>query len=168
VITQILALNTTPGDPFNSHIRTTCGVGAAGHSAGAGTTDGLLSLHRDSRVTAAVELATFSLGTPVNPPAKVLIIHGTKDQYIPYSSAQGVYNGYGSWPKAFLTEIGGTHDDYVFLSGPCAPTCGRGYSQALATSIDWMRYALYGDMAARDRLPSDAASSITSFTSSGI
>jgi hypothetical protein len=79
-----------------------------------------------------------------------------------------VYNGYGSWPKAFLTEIGGTHDDYVFLSGPCAPTCGRGYSQALATSIDWMRYALYGDMAARDRLPSDAASSITSFTSSGI
>lgn len=168
VITQVLALNTTPGDLFNGHIRTTCGIGAEGHSAGAGTTDGLLSLHRDPRVTAAVELATFSLGTPANPPAKVLIIHGTKDQYIAYSSAQTVYNGYGSWPKAFLTEIGGTHDDYVFLSGPCAPTCGHGYTQALATSIDWMRYALYGDTAARDRLPTDATSSITSFTSSGL
>ena len=170
VITQVLALNTTPGDLFNGHIRTTCGVGAEGHSAGAATTETLLTIHRDPRVTAAVELASFSEGgSPVDPPAKVLQVHGTNDPLTSYSGAMDMYNAYpATWPKAFLTVTGGTHDDYVLLSGPCAPTCGRGYATALATDIDWMRYALYGDLAARNRLPSDAASSITSFIESGV
>jgi len=164
VITQVLALNTTAGDPFTGHIRTAC-IGADGHSAGGGTTEGLLTLHRDNRIIAAVALAAFYQGTPAGPPVKVLHIHGTNDPLCSYSGAQAMYNAYpSSWPKAFLTVTNGGHDRYVWQTTD--PTSG--YTQAITTTVDWMRYALYGDSAARNRLSSDAASSVTSFTSSGL
>lgn len=161
VITQVLALNTTAGDPFNGHIRTAC-IGADGHSAGGGTTEGLLTNHRDNRIIAAVALAAFYQGAPAGPPVH---IHGTNDPLCSYSGAQAMYNAYpSSWPKAFLTVTNGGHDRYVWQTTD--PTSG--YTQAITTTVDWMRYALYGDIAARNRLSSDAASSVTSFTSSGL
>lgn len=164
VITQVLALNTTSGDPFNGHILAAC-IGAYGHSAGGGTTEGLLTLHRDNRIIAAVLLAAFNVGgSPNGPPVKVLHIHGTNDPLCPYSGAMSLYNSYGSWPKAFLTVNNGGHDRYVWQTTD--PTSG--YTQAITTTVDWMRYALYGDLVARDRLSSDATSSVTSFISSGL
>jgi fermentation-respiration switch protein FrsA (DUF1100 family) len=163
VISQVLALNTTTGDSLNGHIRTAC-VGADGHSAGGGTTHALLTIHRDNRITAAVLLAGFNQGSPVGPPVKVLHVHGTDDNLCPYSGAQAMYNAYGSWPKAFLTVVNGGHDRYVWQN----TSTTSGYTQAITTTVDWMRYALYGDTAARNRLSSDAASSITSFTSSNL
>jgi fermentation-respiration switch protein FrsA (DUF1100 family) len=164
VLTQVIALNTTAGDPFNSHIRTAC-IGADGHSAGGGTTEGLLTNHRDNRIIAAVALAAFYQGAPAGPPVKVLHIHGTNDPLCSYSGAQAMYNAYpSSWPKAFLTVNNGGHDRYVWQTTD--PTSG--YTQAITTTVDWMRYALYGDVAARNRLSSDAASSVTSFISSGL
>lgn len=164
LLTQVIALNTTANDPFNGHIRTAC-IGADGHSAGGGTTEGLLTLHRDNRIIAAVALAAFNVGgSPNGPPIKVLHIHGTNDNLCPYSGAMSLYNSYGSWPKAFLTVNNGGHDRYVWQTTD--PTSG--YTQAITTTVDWMRYALYGDTAARSRLASDATSSVTSFISSGI
>jgi hypothetical protein len=109
-------------------------------------------------------MAGFNLGSPAGPPVKVLHVHGTDDPLCSYSGAQGMYNAYGSWPKAFLTVVNGGHDRYVWQNNSST----SGYTQAITTTVDWMRYALYGDSAARDRLPSDAASSVTSFTSSNL
>src|SRR5690606_15053454 len=59
-------------------------------------------------------------------------------------------------PKAFLTHLGADHGGYL---EPGNPT----YPQTEATFLDWFRWSLYGDTAARDRLPSDAQSSGTSW-----
>lgn len=163
VITQVLALNNTSSDMFNGHIRTAC-VGAAGHSLGGGTTEVLLTIHRDNRIIAAVEEASFYQGTPSGPPVKVLHEHGTNDPLCSYSGSISMYNAYPStWPKAFLTVNNGAHDLYVWNT-----SSQIGYHQGITTDVDWMRYALYGDTAARGRLSSDATSSVTSFMSSGL
>ena len=75
-----------------------------------------------------------------------------------------MYNAYPStWPKAFLTVNNGGHDLYVWNT-----SSEIAYPQGIATDVDWMRYALYGDMAAKARLTSDATSSASSFMSSGL
>uniref|UniRef100_UPI001FEBCA34 CBM35 domain-containing protein n=1 Tax=Allorhizocola rhizosphaerae TaxID=1872709 RepID=UPI001FEBCA34 len=52
-------------------------------------------------------------------------------------------------PKAFLTFVGGSHTS--FWSDSRFP----------ATVVDWARWTMYGDTAARDRLPADAGGSNT-------
>ena len=52
------------------------------------------------------------------------------------------------WPKAFLTLTGADHLRYL---GPG----DRAFDAALATSTDFLRWALYGDPAAKERLPAD-------------
>ncbi|WP_202970855.1 RICIN domain-containing protein [Saccharothrix sp. ALI-22-I] len=54
-----------------------------------------------------------------------------------------------TWPKAFLTFVGGSHTS--FWSDQRFPR----------TVVDWARWTMYGDTAARDRLPADAAGSNT-------
>lgn len=149
VISQILALNTQSGDRFYQHLDSSRGVGAAGHSAGGMTTHGLLGLKKDSRVTAAVIIAGTSIGTPSGSSANVLFIHGDQDPTVSYSGARSTYNAI-SWSKGFLTHVGQGHDRYVWRGG-------TGYQQTSNTLNDWMRWSLYGDTAARDRLPADAA-----------
>jgi Cellulose binding domain/Chlorophyllase enzyme len=164
VITQVLALNTTSGDGLNGHIRAAC-IGADGHSAGGGTTHAMLTIHRDNRIIAASILAGFNQGSPVGPPVKVLHVHGTNDPTCSYSGAQAMYNAYpSSWPKAFLSVTNGGHDNYVWQN----TSSTSGYTQSIATIIDWMRYSLYGDTAARNRLSADGTSSVTSFVSSNL
>lgn len=148
LITRTIALNTA-NDPLAGHINTTAGIGVSGHSMGGMTTHGLLTAWPDSRVTAAVPMSTVDMGNPSSTvKAKVLFTHGDKDTTCPISSARQAYKELPA-PKAFLTFRGGTHTSYF------------GDSRTRNTFVDWMRWSLYGDTAARDRLSADASSSTT-------
>ena len=153
VITQILLLNDQSSDRFYQHLDTTYGVGAAGHSAGGMTTQGLLSQKKDSRITAAAILSGMSIGTPTGSSANVLFIHGDADTIVRYSSGRSAYTAI-PWTKAFLTLVGQGHSGYIRRGG-------TGYTQSSNTLTDWMRWTLYGDTAAKDRLPADAAGTVT-------
>ena len=146
-LTNTLALNTS--GPFAGHVRTDIGVGACGHSMGGMTTHGLLTAWPDSRIISANPQSCLDMGTPsssVN--AKVLFVHGDQDGTTAYSSGRQAYNEI-TWPKAFLTFVGGSHnsfwDDQRFRN----------------TVRNWAQWTMYGDAAARDRLPIDAAGSNT-------
>ena len=148
VITRTLALN-TDSDPLAGHIDTTVGVGMSGHSMGGMTTHSMLTAFPDSRIKAAIPMACIDLGNPSpSIKANVLFMHGDRDPQTPYSSAR---QAYAELPptKAFLTFLGGDHGNYW------------GGTVAVRTFLDWMRWSLYGDLAARGRLPGDAMSSST-------
>jgi fermentation-respiration switch protein FrsA (DUF1100 family) len=148
VITQTLALNTA-NDPLKGHINTTAGVGVYGYSMGGMTTHSLLTIAPDPRITAAVAMSCVDMGNPAaSVKAKVLFIHGDRDQLCPYSSARQAYRELPR-PKAFLTFRGADHSSYW------------GDSRARNTFVDWMRWGLYADTVARDRLRTDASSSTT-------
>ncbi len=153
VITRVLAFGSTAGNPFYQHVDGGRGVGAAGHSLGGITTDGLISSKRDSRVTAAIILAGSAIGTPTGSPVKVLFIHGDQDPTVSYAGARAAYTAIG-WPKAFLTHLGQGHDSWVWSNGAT-------YRQTRDTMLDWMRWALYGDPAAKQRLTGDASAAGT-------
>jgi pimeloyl-ACP methyl ester carboxylesterase len=84
--------------------------------------------------------------------ARVLCTHGDRDGTCPISSARQAY-----WEltaaMAFLTFRGAGHSNYF------------GDSRTVNTFVDWMRWSLYGDTAARDRLRSDATSGTTTWES---
>ncbi|GAA2149168.1 RICIN domain-containing protein [Glycomyces algeriensis] len=148
VLTRTIALN-GGSDPLAGHINTTA-VGVSGYSMGGMTTHGLLSAWPDSRIKAAVPVACVDMGNPggtVN--ANVLFIHGDRDQVCPLSSARQAYSELPS-PKAFLTFVGADHGGTAW---------GATSAVAMRTWIDWLRWSLYGDTAARDRLPADATGS---------
>ncbi|MFB9660259.1 alpha/beta hydrolase family protein [Glycomyces mayteni] len=149
VLTQTLALGAAGScDPFEGRMDTSRGVGAAGHSLGGMTTHGLLTAWPDPRITTAIPYACVDMGNPtgaVN--AKVLFVHGDQDPICDYDLARNAYAELPT-PKAFMTHTGQGHDEFVW-NGPT-------YPQTVATSLDWMRWGLYGDTAARDRLASDA------------
>ncbi|MCC3765971.1 RICIN domain-containing protein [Glycomyces sp. TRM65418] len=147
IITNTLALNTS--GPLAGRIRTDIGVGVSGHSLGGMTTHGLLTSWPDSRIVSANPQSCVDMGNPSSSvSAKVLFVHGDRDSTTQYSSARQAYNEI-TWPKAFLTFVGGSHTS--FWSDQRFPT----------TVVDWARWTMYGDTAARDRLPSDAAGSNT-------
>jgi hypothetical protein len=148
VLTRTLALGDRGScDPFEGRIDTANGVGVAGHSLGGMTTHGLLTAWPDSRVKAAIPFACIDMGTPAVA-AKVLFVHGDQDTLTHYDLARQAYAELPS-PKAFMTHTGQGHDEYIW-NGPT-------YPQTVATSLDWMRWSLYGDTAARDRLAADAS-----------
>ncbi|MBO8193877.1 alpha/beta hydrolase [Streptomyces oryzae] len=156
VITRTLALNDTSGGPFAGRIDTAAGVGVAGHSLGGMTTHGLLTAWPDDRIVAAVPVACVDMGDPAGQvDANVLFIHGDRDGTCPYSSARQAYEELRA-PKAFLTHLGADHGSYLV---PDFPT----FSQTQNTFLDWLRWSLYGDTAARDRLAGDASAPGTSW-----
>jgi hypothetical protein len=66
------------------------------------------------------------------------------------------------WPKAFLTMLKTEHG--AALGAP-----DRGHTQVVLTMLDFLRWALDHDTAARDRLPDDAtAPGVSKFESVGI
>jgi hypothetical protein len=151
IITNTLALNTS--GPLAGHLRTDIGVGVSGHSLGGMVTHGLLTSWPDSRIISANPQSCVDMGTPsstVN--AKVLFVHGDQDSTTSYSSARQAYSEM-TWPKAFLTFVGGSHTS--FWSDQRFPR----------TVVDWARWTMYGDTAARDRLPADASGSGTRWES---
>jgi dienelactone hydrolase len=147
ILTQTLALNGS--GPLAGHINTSIGVGVSGHSLGGMTTHGLLTSWPDSRIVSANPQSCVDMGNPASSvAAKVLFVHGDRDSTTQYSSARQAYTEMPA-PKAFLTFVGGSHTS--FWSDSRFP----------ATVVDWARWSMYGDTAARDRLPSDAAGSNT-------
>jgi fermentation-respiration switch protein FrsA (DUF1100 family) len=156
VITRTLALNEASGDPFHGRVDTTAGVGAAGHSLGGRTTHGLLTDWPDERIVAAAPIACADMGDPDGTVAAgTLFIHGDQDIISPYALARTAYEELGA-PKAFLTHLGQGHDEYIRDTGAT-------YPQTIATFVDWMRWSLYADTAARNRLEADASSDGTSW-----
>lgn len=106
--------------------------------------------------TAAVPFACVDMGNPTGTvSARTLFIHGDRDPICQYSSARQAYQELPA-PKAFLTHRGQGHDEYVWNNGAT-------YPQTRATFVDWMRWSLYDDSAARDRLAADAASNGTAW-----
>lgn len=148
VISQLLALNTTAGDPLAGHLNP-AEIAATGHSAGGYTTIGMLTAGRDSRLRAAIVLSGAQMGGAyTGSPLPVLFVHGDADPTVPYTSGRAAYNAL-TWPKAFLTLNGGNHYTYLFAGS-------KGFNQVAATTTDFLRWALYGDTAAQGRLAADA------------
>ena len=147
VLTETLALNAS--GPLAGHIDTGAGVGVSGHSLGGMVTHGLLTSWPDSRIVSANPQSCVDMGDPAGSvSAKVLFVHGDRDSTTGYDSARQAYTEM-KWPKAFLTFVGGSHTS--FWSDQRFP----------GTVVDWARWSMYGDTAARDRLPADAAGSNT-------
>ena len=160
VITAVLTLDTTSGDLLAGHIDASR-VAAGGHSAGGYTAVGELSgPARDTRLSAGIVASGGSLGSALSgPTTKLLFVHGDMDSTVPIASGRAVCSS-TTWPKAFMTIIGGDHLSPVFNAGSA--------SQASeVTMLDFLRWALYGDAAAKARLAGDATiAGKTSFESS--
>jgi fermentation-respiration switch protein FrsA (DUF1100 family) len=124
-------------------------LAAAGHSAGGITTVGLFTSSRDKRLAAGVVLAGNGLGVGLNftgPSAPLLFVHGDADGVVPYSMGRAVYERV-PWPKALLTLPGQGH---IVIAGTAA------WTAMAATTVDFLRWTLYDDGAAKDRLTADA------------
>ena len=149
VITEVLKLDTKAGAALAGHIETSR-VAAGGHSAGGYTTAGMLSgSGRDARLKGGIIVSGGSMGGKFSGAATpVLFIHGDADGTVPYSSGRSLYDGC-SWPKAFLTLLKGDHGGGLFGSAPANQAVSR-------TMLDFLRYTLYTDGAAKGRLRADA------------
>src|SRR6266540_1937027 len=129
-------------------------LAAAGHSAGGITTVGLFTSSRDNRLAAGVVLAGNALGVGLNftgPSAPLLFVHGEADGVVPYSIGRAVYERV-PWPKALLTLPGQGH---VVVAGTAA------WAAVAATTLDFLRWTLYADSAAKSRLRADAGTVAT-------
>jgi hypothetical protein len=149
VITEVLKLDTKAGAPLAGHIETSR-VAAGGHSAGGYTTAGLLSgSGRDSRLKGGIIVSGGGMGGKFSGAATpVLFVHGDADGTVAYSSGRSLYDGC-TWPKAFLTLLGGDHGGGLFGSAPANQAVSK-------TMLDFLRYTLYSDGAAKGRLRADA------------
>jgi dienelactone hydrolase len=145
VIARVLALNRKPGDPLEGRIDAGR-IAAAGHSAGGITTIGMFSGNRDGRLDAGIVLS----GRRVLPvpfagdPAPILFVHGKLDRTVRYAEGLAAFDAV-PWPKAMMAVTEGGHVAITKDFGP-----------VIAATTDFLRYALYGDRAAKDRLKSDA------------
>jgi hypothetical protein len=141
VITQLLA-----GGPLRDHLDPDR-LGAAGHSGGGITTVGLFTGARDARLKAGVVLAGTDLGGTAftGPPAAMLFVHGKLDHTVAYAAGHTVFEAV-PWSRAMLTVTRGGH-----------LTTGREFEAVTGTSTAFLRWALYGDPAAKADLPSRAA-----------
>ncbi|MFI5934419.1 alpha/beta hydrolase family protein [Actinoplanes sp. NPDC051494] len=122
-------------------------IAAAGHSAGGITTVGLFSARRDERLKAGIVFAgTDFQATPLTgPAAAMMFVHGRKDTTVTYGAGHTVYAAV-PWSRAMLSITDGGH-----------VTGSDDFEATTATTTEFLRYALYGDAAARTRLPGAAA-----------
>ncbi len=143
VLDQLLALAGDPLGPVIDPDR----VAAAGHSGGAITTVGLFSAERDERLKAGVVIAgTDFRSTPfAGPPAGMLFVHGRNDDTVTFGAGHTVFKAV-PWSRAMLaiTEGGHVIEDASFEA-------------ITQTTTEFWRWALYGDGAARSRIPAAAA-----------
>jgi dienelactone hydrolase len=121
-------------------------LAAAGHSGGGITTVGLFSAHRDERLKAGVVLAgTDFQGVPfTGPSAALLFVHGRKDNTVAYRAGRAVFAAV-PWSRALLSITDGGH-----------VTQGDDFEATTRTSTEFLRWSLYGDAAARGRIPAAA------------
>ena len=129
-------------------------VGVAGHSEGAITTLGFFNTCcRDPRVKAA---AVFS-GDPEAYPGghyvfdgqpPMLVVHGTKDGFLPYGQMVSVFNQQKG-PKVLLSLLGANHGNWISPRSKWFPSVAR-------TSTDFFRRYLDGSEQAGARIVHDA------------
>ncbi|MGC5021568.1 alpha/beta hydrolase family protein [Micromonospora sp. DT47] len=148
---KVLALDGKAGDPLRGRLATDR-VAAAGHSAGGVTTIGLFTAGRDKRLDAGVVFAGTALGVGTafaGAAAPQLFVHGEADEVVDYAAGKAVYDAV-PWPKAMLSLPKGDHGRALLTDG----TALRVISD---TTAEFLRWTLYGDEAARKRLPQEAA-----------
>ena len=149
-LTQLLALDTKAGDPLRGRLDAER-VAAAGHSAGGVTTIGLFTAGRDERLDAGIVFAGTGLGVGTafaGAAAPQLFVHGEADEVVDYAAGKAVYDAV-PWPKAMLSLPKGDH-------GRALLTDGKALRVVSDTTVEFLRWTLYGDAAAKKRLPADA------------
>ncbi|SCL13305.1 alpha/beta hydrolase family protein [Micromonospora inyonensis] len=151
VLTEVLALDGRAGDPLRGRLATDR-VAAAGHSAGGVTTIGLFTLGRDERLGSGVVLAGTALGVGsafAGTAAPQLFVHGELDEVVDYSAGRAAYDRV-PWPKAMLSLPRGDHGRALLADGASLRVVAD-------TTVEFLRWSLYGDDTAKRRLPADAA-----------
>ncbi|MEH0972677.1 chlorophyllase [Micromonospora sp. CPCC 205546] len=151
VLTQVLALDARAGDPLRGRLATDR-VAAAGHSAGGVTTIGLFTAGRDERLDAGVVFAGTALGVGTafaGAAAPQLFVHGEADEVVEYAAGKAVYDRV-PWPKAMLSLPKGDHGRALLGDGAALRVVSD-------TTVEFLRWSLYGDRSAKDRIPTDAA-----------
>jgi dienelactone hydrolase len=145
VLAEVAVLGRRMGDPVAGHLATSR-MCAAGFSAGGTTTGGMFTLGRDGRLRCGIIISAGAMeGAFTGPAAPMLFLHGTADTVVNFSRGRVAYDTL-TWPKAFMTMKGQGHGD--FLDSKRA-----GFGPARAVITDFLRWNLYGDLAARERLP---------------
>ena len=151
VLTRVLALDGAAGDPLRGHLDA-ARVGAAGHSAGGITTLGMFTLGRDARLDAGIVLAGSALGVAGSyqgSAAPLLFVHGKRDEVVSYESGKAAYDSV-PWPKAMVTLPDAGH--LIGLRGADDPE----FRVVADATTEFLRWGLYGDPAAKRRLPAAA------------
>ncbi|HEX7744439.1 MAG TPA: chlorophyllase, partial [Micromonosporaceae bacterium] len=152
VLTQVLALDRKASDPLRGHLDVER-VAAAGHSAGGITTLGLFTVERDPRLDAGIVLSGSALGVGTafsGPAAPQLFVHGQLDDVISYAAGKAAYDAV-PWPKAMLSLPDGDHGRDLMHAGNPA------FGVVAGTTVEFLRWTLYRDPAAKRRLPASAA-----------
>jgi dienelactone hydrolase len=146
VLTGVLALNGKAGDPLQGKIDTDR-VAATGHSAGGITTVGLFTGSRDERLDAGIVLAGRRVLTAPfsGTPAPMLFVHGKRDRTVAYADGLAAFKAV-PWPRAMLSIAEGGH-----------LVNGGDYEAVAGTTVEFLRWSLYGDAAAKARIPGQAA-----------
>ncbi|MET8910710.1 alpha/beta hydrolase [Micromonospora sp. NPDC004551] len=148
LIRHLVRLDARPGDPFAGHLAVDR-FAAAGHSAGGFTTAGMFTSGHSSRLRAGIVIAGGGLaGSFAGPMAPLLFVHGGADPIVPESVGRAAY-ARSLGPAAFLGLPGQGHGEYLTPGRP-------GFAQVLAATTDFLRWTLYDDRRARNRLPADA------------
>ncbi|MGC4894192.1 alpha/beta hydrolase family protein [Micromonospora sp. DT31] len=150
VLTQVLALGEKAGDPLRGRLDPEQ-VAATGHSAGGVTTIGLFTTGRDARLDAGIVLAGTGLGVGTafaGTVAPQLFVHGQADEVVEYAAGKAVFDAV-PWPKAMLSLPKGDHGRGLLSDA-------RSLSVVADTTTEFLRWTLYGDAAAKERLPSRA------------
>jgi hypothetical protein len=75
----------------------------------------------------------------------MLFVHGRKDTTVAYRAGHTVFEAV-PWSRAFLSVDGGGHS-----------IDSRDFEVATGTATEFLRWSLYGDPAARNRIPAAAA-----------
>lgn len=148
VLDKVTELDSLEGDIFKGHLATTR-LCAAGFSAGGYTTSGMFNAQRNRSLRCGIVISGGTLeGVPyAGRSAPMLFLHGDADKVVPYSRGRTAYENL-LWPKGFVTFHGQGHGDFLLEKN-------KGFGPAFAAIVDFLRWNLYGDADARDRLPDD-------------
>ena len=145
VLARVQRLAGTPGDPLWHRIDTDH-MAAVGHSAGGYTTTGLFTAGHDPRLRAGVIMAGWAApGAFAGPPATMLFLQGKADPIVPVASSRRLYSRV-PWPKSYVLMRRDSHATYLRPGD-------IGYGLMNSLVVDFLRWTLEGDQAARRNLP---------------
>jgi dienelactone hydrolase len=147
VLDEVAKMGRRMGDPFGGHLASSR-MCAAGFSAGGTTTTGMFTQGRDGRLRCGVIISGRVMeGAFTGQAVPILFLHGDADTVVNFSNGRSAYDKL-AWPKAFMTMKGQGHGEFL-------DSKRTGFGPARAAITDFLRWNLYGDFAARERLPSD-------------